>query len=261
MTACNSEQRDTPGETPGGGVEGGEISVILTLDLPSPGIPTTYGMSEDDENRISTADVLAFKQVGGVEYFAYRAQATLIEDTNESNQKKITVKLQVSDDLHRFVVLANAHSEIDALGDIAVTGEKDEVLARLFHTHTGYWDINQPIPMWGESNLLPITETTSQISGLSLLRMVSRIDVITAVPRDSFELQEFIYITIALTDTWFLIPITWRIPRKYSGLHCLSSLLWLLLPMCTRPAIQPISGEYMPMKLQPTMYMKRLPAW
>ncbi|MCD8193131.1 MAG: hypothetical protein LUD74_00980, partial [Tannerellaceae bacterium] len=193
LAACNSEQRDNPGETPGGGAAGGEVSVVLTLDLPSPGIPTTYGMSEEDENKISTADILAFKQVGGVEYFAYRAQATLIEDTNESNQKKITVKLQVSDDLHRFVVLANARSEVNALGDIAVTGEKDEVLARLLHTHTGYWDISQPIPMWGESSLLPITETTSQISGLSLLRMVSRIDVITAVPRDSFELQE-IYI-------------------------------------------------------------------
>lgn len=154
-----------------------------------------FELTEADDNNISEADVLAFRvdiNDNTKEYFAYRAQGENISDNGATNKKKFTVSLlKGGSDKFRFVVLANARKELDALGDISTSGLKQEVLKRLISHHSGKWITNKSdaeytdIPMWGESGQISISDNTNTITGVFLIRMLARIDVAVEVPVQS----------------------------------------------------------------------------
>lgn len=164
------------------------LQVSFSLELPSQssGI-ATYAMDQAAEDDIETIDVLAFKIDGddpALMTFDYRATGSAITDDGSTSKKKFTVTLLKSSSSYRFVVLANARNEILALGDISKTAIKDELLSRLTFKNAAAWKADgaqagefTPIPMWGETPGMQLTDASQTISSIKMLRMAARIDV------------------------------------------------------------------------------------
>lgn len=169
----------------------------LTLTLRTPGSqPGTYSLSKEDENRITTLDVLVFR-VDPVDYkekFLYRVAAADIVDLNDAtptgNLKSYRVKLQLSNaaERHRIVILANQRAQIEAnLSEADVnTTEKETMLGRIIFEQPGKWEIDtssadyKSIPMWGEAantHVVTMTTTSQSIGTIGLVRALARIDV------------------------------------------------------------------------------------
>lgn|GEM_PF-2069877 len=158
---------------------------------------SSRAMDADAEDYIGRIDVLAFKVNGSAETFAYHAKAKTIDNANR--QFTVTLRRGGSDS-YRFVIVANLEdSQGDALSHIAATGVKEEVLKKwLTIRNTGKWNATgpgdfRPIPMWGETGVMQITESTasSGISGITIVRMLSRIDVeLTEAARNNFKLVQ-----------------------------------------------------------------------
>lgn len=170
------------------GMTGDEALVKITLEMPQV-TPKTYAVSEEDENRVETVDILAFKvdasKPSGWAY-DYKAKGTTIIDTGGTNQskKQFTVTLIKSSNQQTFVVLANSENEINALGEISKGADKNSLLASLVSSNTGKWNAGEsmgtafkPFPMWGEVQTV-VNDATAQITGVKMLRSTARLDVV-----------------------------------------------------------------------------------
>lgn len=194
------------------------------VDNDSPTIPVNPGnakirvqLLESASETISTIDVLAFKvdELDNTkEYFAYRSEGTNIVDGDAPNKKEFSVSLlSGGQSAYRFVVLTNARQELDALGDIATSGLKTEVLNRLVVENQGKWvhDPQNPTyrdtPMWAESTQLKIDANTQLISGLYLIRMLARVDVsVNTDIQSKFKLKS---VRVYNTNTQaYIVPLT-----------------------------------------------------
>lgn len=177
ITACRKDNLilDAPDEM--------NERIVLTLNLPVQQTtqPSTYAISANDENKISTIDVLAFKVVNGQELFAFRKKGMEAGSSNVANQAKFYTDLPKGDDNYRFVVLCNIGDELDK-ASLTLNRPKDELLASLIKVQTGKWNAVSsgnfsPLPMWGESEIVSgINGKTSNLT-LSMLRSLAAIDV------------------------------------------------------------------------------------
>lgn len=173
------------------------------LKLLVPGNVLTYAMDAENESYISSIDVFVFSEIGGQERFAYHVPGF---DLNiNGDELSFKAKIQTGNEPFRFVVLANAREEVNALGTIGKGALKDNLLARVVSTldvgeHWNATSANDftPIPMWGESNLMSITPSTIEIRAeVSLLRALARIDVQLA----SRALENFILTSVSLYNS------------------------------------------------------------
>ncbi|MCE9108428.1 BACON domain-containing protein [Bacteroides pyogenes] len=124
----------------------------LTMDAGTTRAPLTRAVNETD---IQTVDVLSFKvnpsdptNIKEGTFF-YRSKGTYTQTT--PGQGRVEVKLIGSPEAQTLVVLANARTQVDALG--ATYGEqKEAVMARLLlpATADGTPDFTNGMPMWGE---------------------------------------------------------------------------------------------------------------
>lgn len=173
------------------------------LKLLIPGNVITYSMGVVNESFISSIDVFAFEVIGGQDRFAYHVTGfdlSLIGDVVSFKAKFNTGVQQF-----RFVVIANARKEIDALGNIGRGALKASLLARIVSTvkmgeawnATSTTDF-KPIPMWGESELMSIIPSSSEIIGeVPMLRALARIDVQLA----SNALDNFVMTSVSLYNS------------------------------------------------------------
>lgn len=187
---------------------GQETNVKVTMQMPSSS-PGTYAISEIDENYVSTIDVLVFKPSGGNWVFAYKAEGADISEQPVSGsakeKKQFNVTLIKSNGQQLVTVLANVRTQVEALGQIAVGADKDELLNRLVFENAGSWNANNgkaedapdktftPFPMWGEVTTR-IDDATATIKDVSMLRGIARVDVVLDGAVKNFKLDEvYIY--------------------------------------------------------------------
>jgi hypothetical protein len=163
--------------------------------------PQTYAMTDVAENDIQTMDVLAFRidNVTAKETFAYRAEGFDISNKGVSPflEKEFKVTVQINDTVaHRFVFLANVKSVLDAASLVTGT-ERAPMLAHLLSSTAGAWDVTSvytPFPMWGQSGPVYISETTTNLNNITLLRSIVSIEVDASAVSPSFTLQSvFLY--------------------------------------------------------------------
>ncbi len=197
LTSCISDRFDD--ET--GGASGKDaVQVKFALQMPNGNAAGTYAITEIDENEVTTIDVLAFIPVtANAEHpsgyaFAYKAQvsgASIVSKPGYSKNevKEFTVTLQKKTETQNFVLLANVRDQVDALGNISVGADKDELLKQLVFANAGSWNANNgkadnaadktflPFPMWGEVSRV-INDATTQITDGKLLRGIARLDVV-----------------------------------------------------------------------------------
>lgn len=207
--ACTKESSVSPEppEPPMPPVAGDSTDVVFQMRT----APVTYAMTDQMENHLQTADVLAFREDNNNLYFAYHARGRDIMDINTS-QKQFTATLKTDSSRYQFVILANAREEIERLGNLPETGTKEQVLATILSKNPEKWNASagyRPIPMWGETGIMKIGDNTS-INNIQLLRALSRIDVlISGGIQSKFKLYE-VYVynrksrghIIPKTDYW-----------------------------------------------------------
>lgn len=180
LASCVSEI-DTSKNQTGGGNDRLNVTVRIHTS------PSTYAMNADAENHIETIDVLAFQFYGNQEHFAFRSEGRVIKNTvNGSNRtKEFIAELWKDAYQYRFVIIANARTEVEALvSGLSSVDTKEEVLAQLISTNQLQWNAAsetnfRPIPMWGESAKIQVQENTA-IDNIVLLRCLARIDVLVA---------------------------------------------------------------------------------
>ncbi len=193
LAGCTAEEESD-------NITGGKAVVNVILQMPAATTPTTYSISEIDENTVENIDVLAFEpttEPGSGWAFAYHTEGTSITDQTTGNptksKKQFTAKLIKKSNQQLLVILANAHTQVQALGAIAAGTDKDVLLSQLICENTGNWNANNdnskqerdsnrfsPFPMYGEIKTT-VNDATVEITGVKLLRAIARMDVISNV--------------------------------------------------------------------------------
>lgn len=152
--------------------DGENVNVTLTLRTGTNESATR--MSAEEEKGIQNISVLVFqKETSGTtetERLFYQASATDVKPSGDGNYTTV-VKLLKSqgDEKYSLMVIANCG---DNVGLLFYNKTKAEVQAGLtFSTYTS-------IPMWGETDYLPINQSTTFTgnSKITLLRAVARVD-------------------------------------------------------------------------------------
>lgn len=162
------------------------ISVVFTVRMPGTQ-PATYAIGSPDESRITTLDLLVFKETGSGESFLYRTTSDQIADQILSNEKRITALLRRSEgaEKHRVALLANLRSEVEeVLAELTPGMTKTEVMQKIRLTGIGKWKADpadfRPLPMWGETDATHIISqvtTGSTLGAIRMVRSLARIDV------------------------------------------------------------------------------------
>lgn len=159
-----------------------EKNVTFEVSIPRVNTPSTYGMPPAQENKVSEATVLAYKNVSGTEQLVQKktVEAADITSTSAGNaQFKI---IMPAGEYHRLVLIANANAQANTLP----LNSDLEALSRLQYTHaTGKWDTTTPdyIPMSGELvaeslNGIKVKQDVPKVfNNIKLIRMLARIDV------------------------------------------------------------------------------------
>ena len=181
LAGCLGDPYDG-GYTKSGGKEGVEIS----LELYAPGIGTvTRTLTDDDENSISTIDILGFREEGGVEKYFYHTHGFDLSQSGTVLKFKVYLRESTSPaDLQRIVVLANLRDEIDAVKSSFTSAmTKELLLALVKFDSSSEWNVGspfRPLPMWGESagtQAVAAGTTGAGIGTITMTRSVARIDV------------------------------------------------------------------------------------
>lgn len=160
----------------------------VTFAVSMPGLSqniSTYAISDNEENKVSTVDVLVFEVVNAnTENFVYRMRGRNIRPlTANSIQFQVTMQTHATK-LYRFVVIANARTEVDAINypTSGTDALKASILSKLIFSNTGIWNTSSPtdykvFPMWGESPNPYTVNTNLGTISLNLLRSLARVDV------------------------------------------------------------------------------------
>ncbi|MDR1938600.1 MAG: BACON domain-containing protein [Tannerellaceae bacterium] len=167
--------------------------VVLTMHIPGTHLPVTYAYSEADENDIRTVDALIFRvdASGNESYYRHITVPAISQDN--SNTKKVQVKLELVDS--RVIVLANARhlftGELEEQlrsDSIRANATKEKVMQRFV------FDMSAPIgkekevfPMYGESEI--IRSADHVVKEIKMIRAITRIDIINSIPDGDVEID------------------------------------------------------------------------
>lgn len=171
----------------------GQRTVTFSVRVPGTSAPSTYALDAADENEVKTIEVLLFKN-GNYYHIAYSNTIT----TNPSDSRIKTFSVQIPEGTYDMVILANARKSVaDILSGVTINDSKNSVVSRLLLTNTGKWNSNPSsgdyiaIPMWGEITSLTVNASTPANNPVTLLRMLSKIDVAltTTDASSKFKLQ------------------------------------------------------------------------
>ncbi|MGJ1261508.1 BACON domain-containing protein [Sphingobacterium spiritivorum] len=172
-------------ESTGEEINPDEQQVTLRLFMPQHSDkPGTYAISQINQNSIFALDVLAFRVAeDGREYYDYYKTAVLLRPNEEATEVDFHVDLLKSKDKFRFVLLANASEQLKtALNGLPANAKKETLLSRIEYGITAKWnaansDSFTPLPMWGESEIIPGINVNTQKFAVSMLKSLAAIDV------------------------------------------------------------------------------------
>lgn len=200
LSGCSNEDPVVPIQKP-------ESTVSFTMTVPDVTIPsiTTRSMAGDGiankEDEVQSIDLLVFDASASPEVFLeWMEGSSITQDlANNNSTVSFTAKLSRTDASTRIVVVANKSLSTLVADFEAGETTKLEVMQALTHSSTGKWAANgliasgyTPIPMYGEAVVPKITSQMTPITGISLTRMLSRIDILNNA--ENFTVEE-VYLT------------------------------------------------------------------
>ncbi len=171
-------------------------TVDVTFAVTLPGLSqniSTYAITENEENKLSTVDVLVFKVVGTGETFAYKARGRNIKPITENSSQFQVSLITSTGDKFRFVVIANARDVVDG-ALMGVNESKAAILGKLIINKPGVWNTTSvanysPLPMWGESAPVLVANDFTELVPLPLLRSQLKVDVyVSAAAQTTFRM-------------------------------------------------------------------------
>lgn len=182
----------------------GDKGKMVTFSLKVPGAatpessePTTYALSDDDEKEVRSIVAIPFGSNGRtISEPIYLSGSDITPDPVNSNIKTFTIV--VREDATSIVVLSNINAGLIAeLNNVTAGQSKEWVSNRLLLTNDGKWNATRgsagyiPIPMWGEATNLVLSGDVPVNVSITLIRMLSKIDVIltTATAKSKLDLQ------------------------------------------------------------------------
>ncbi|EFK59257.1 FimB/Mfa2 family fimbrial subunit [Sphingobacterium spiritivorum] len=158
-----------------------EVSFTASMPGLSQNI-STYAISDNEENKVTTIDILVFEMTGSTEKYAYRVAGRNIRPlTANSIQFQATLQAHATKK-YRLVAIANARTTVNA-ASYTVGALKSDILKNLVINKPGVWNTTSsadysPLPMSGESEPnLSINSNTGSIT-LNMIRIQARVDVI-----------------------------------------------------------------------------------
>ncbi|WP_293913666.1 MULTISPECIES: FimB/Mfa2 family fimbrial subunit [unclassified Sphingobacterium] len=179
LLSCSKEKTITDDTTAG---TNNTKDVTFTVALPgmSQNI-STYAITENEENKISTIDVLVFLVSGSSETYAYRVRGRNIRQlTTNTVQFQVSLQTHASNS-YRFVVIANAKAIVDGIS-YNTNESKPNVTNKLIINKSTAWNTTSsvdydPIPMWGEAAPVIVSDKFASSINVNLLRSLARVDV------------------------------------------------------------------------------------
>lgn len=159
--------------------------VKLMLNLPKSAQPKTYAVTANDENKIASIDLFAFKVVNGRELFSYYTKGIMLTANGMSGQAAFYADLVKSTDDYHFVILCNVREEVQKAAASFIEGvPKDDLLRNLVKLCSEKWRATStnfmPIPMWGEGEVVKGVGVQTSTMTFSVLRSLAAIDVVLA---------------------------------------------------------------------------------
>lgn len=160
--------------------------VKLMLNLPKSVQPKTYAITENDENRIASIDLFAFKIVDGKELFSYYTKGIILAADGMLGEAAFYADLVKTTDDYRFVILCNAREEVQKAAGSFIEGKpKDDILHSLVKLSSEKWTAATsanfiPFPMWGEGEIVKGVNVQTSSMTFSVLRSLAAIDVVLA---------------------------------------------------------------------------------
>ena len=159
------------------------------LKLNVPGVETkarTYALSETDEHRLASVNILVFKDNNtgsDNETFVYAATPASIDNASGTYNKTIKVSFRGSGTAkHRIVLLANMRDKITNFDDIiegfTTATTKQDALNQIRLANNGLWAApGSTIPMWGEMEEAVVINDNTVYTAIDMLRSLAGIDV------------------------------------------------------------------------------------
>lgn len=176
--------RDRLGENNPQGDGNDTSELAITLTVPGERAPVTRSIADGaGEEAVKTLDVFVFDGSSPA-LLLQRAPGTIVsQSTTGSNDYLVQFKVKLfrNSSARTLSIVANASDEAATAAVVGAT--KPTVLAALTHTRSGAWKAAPadytPIPMFGEVAVPSgISYGMDKITGVSLVRMLARIDVV-----------------------------------------------------------------------------------
>lgn len=213
LAGCMQEEFDATPPIAGNGVR-------FTLTVPDAGIPSVSSRTmvgtgvANKEDEVRTVDILVFDTSRSPAVFLEWVKGTGVTQDLANNISTVNFSAILSPTTTSacIVVVANKQLSDIVSGFTPKATTKDEVLEALIHTQTGGWpadgsttDGYTPIPMYGEKEVTKLEPSINPIIGISMKRMLARIDIRNSA--SNFTLEE---VYLANYDTTGYVAPAWN---------------------------------------------------
>lgn len=184
--------------------------VTFSVKVPGQSLPSTYALTEADENEIRNIDVLVFDQYG--KYTGLRLSPDILR--REGNDILFTVRIPEGE-RYQINVFANVRDLLNKrFSSSLIKGQsKDEIFSKLYIQNTGRWkfdndggDSYRPLPMWGEIPSLTVSSTTPTRNVVHMIRALAKVNVIA---ENGIEIKEIFIIKRQNTGLFAPAPVNW----------------------------------------------------
>lgn len=169
-----------------------ENGVRFTLTVPDVGIPSVSSRTMSGvgvakkEDEVKTVDILVFDTSKSPAVFLEWVEGTGITQDLANNISTVDFSAILSPTVSSACIAIVANKQLGSIVSGFVKGmtTKAEVLKAITHTSTGEWpadgltpDGYTPIPMYGEKEVTKLGPSMEPITGISMTRMLARIDI------------------------------------------------------------------------------------
>lgn len=169
-----------------------ENGVRFTLTVPDVGIPSVSSRTMSGvgaakkEDEVKTVDILVFDTSKSPAVFLEWVEGTGVTQDLANNISTVDFSAILSPTVSSACIAIVANKQLGSIvsGFVKGTTSKAEVLKAITHTSTGEWpadgltpDGYTPIPMYGEKEVTKLGPSMEPITGISMTRMLARIDI------------------------------------------------------------------------------------
>lgn len=185
LTGCMQEEFDAIPPT-------AEKGVRFSLTVPDVGVPSVSSRTMSGagaakkEDEVKTVDILVFDMSKSPAVFLEWTEGTDVTQDLADNIATVDFSARLSPTTGSVCIVVVANKKLSSIvpGFEKGTTTKAEAMEAMTHTLTGEWPADgsisggyMPIPMYGEKEVAKLDPSMNPITGISMKRMLARIDI------------------------------------------------------------------------------------